>query len=221
MTTRTREVGQGFHPTRLRKDGVDITLDQWHLHPGDQLPAFMERAIRENDYVLIVCTPFYAGRSNRRIGGVGYEGDIMTGEVFTTRNERKFIPIYRSGADWKSAAPTWLGGKYRIDLRGQPYSEMHSIQDLFHTLHGTRPVAAPLSRTLETPRSHADSRPRMNSRGNPFTFWEWLSTRSPHPGTTVHAAAPFTESRSSSRAVLLVCGARISLRPGTIHPASA
>jgi nucleotide-binding universal stress UspA family protein len=32
--------------TRLRRHGVEVTLDQRHLHPGDQLPAFMERAIR-------------------------------------------------------------------------------------------------------------------------------------------------------------------------------
>jgi hypothetical protein len=80
--------------TRLRSDGVEVTLDQWHLHPGDQLPAFMEPAIRDNDYILIVCTPHYAERSNRRAGGVGYEGDIMTAEVFTQRNERKFIPVF-------------------------------------------------------------------------------------------------------------------------------
>ena len=28
--------------TRLRGDGVDVTLDRWHAVPGDQLPAFME-----------------------------------------------------------------------------------------------------------------------------------------------------------------------------------
>ena len=43
--------------TRLRGDGVETVLDQWHLVPGDQLPAFMEKAVRESDYVLIVCTP--------------------------------------------------------------------------------------------------------------------------------------------------------------------
>jgi hypothetical protein len=42
---------------RLRGDGVDVTLDQWEVVPGDQLPKFMEKAIRENSYVLIVCTP--------------------------------------------------------------------------------------------------------------------------------------------------------------------
>ena len=105
----------GAFATRLRSDGVDVTLDQWNLQPGDQLPAFMERAVRENDYVLIVCTPTYADRSNRRVGGVGYEGDIMTGEVFTSRDERKFIPVWRLGAQWNAAAPSWLLGKYRID----------------------------------------------------------------------------------------------------------
>ncbi len=141
--------------TRLRTDGVDVTLDQWHLQPGDQLPAFMEGAVRENDYVLIVCTPLYADRSNRRIGGVGYEGDIMTGDVFTTRNERKFIPIYRSGSDWHSAAPSWLMGKYRVDLRGETFSE-EQYRDLLTTLHGTRPIAPPVTRRSAPP-SSADS----------------------------------------------------------------
>jgi len=64
--------------TRLRADGIDTKLDQWHAIPGDQLPHFMEREIRENQYVIIVCTPKYKVKSDDRKGGVGYEGDIMT-----------------------------------------------------------------------------------------------------------------------------------------------
>jgi hypothetical protein len=75
---------------RLRADGVDAPLDRWHAVPGDQLPEFIEREIRDNDYVLIICTPKYKDKSDKRIGGVGYEGDIMTGEVFTKQNHRKF-----------------------------------------------------------------------------------------------------------------------------------
>jgi hypothetical protein len=37
--------------SRLRSDGVDAGLDRWKLAPGDQLPEFMERAVRENDFV--------------------------------------------------------------------------------------------------------------------------------------------------------------------------
>lgn len=134
---------------RLRQDGVESVLDRWHVVPGDQLPAFMERSVRESDYVLIICTPRYKARSDAREGGVGYEGDIMTGEVMNTQNQRKFIPILRRG-EWLQAAPTWLQAKYRLDLRDGADAE-RQYQDLLTTILGTReqppPVAAPGSRS--------------------------------------------------------------------------
>lgn len=129
---------------RLRNDGVEVILDQWHLTPGDQLPEFMERSIRENDFVLIICTPRYKAKSDKRTGGVGYEGDIITSEVFTQGNQRKFIPILRDG-DWNDAAPSWLLGKYHIDLRGNTYSE-DNYNDLLATLHNLRVQAPPVGR---------------------------------------------------------------------------
>lgn len=48
---------------------VDVTLDQWHAEPGDQLPLFMEKEIARNDYILIVCSPKYKEKSNDRTGG--------------------------------------------------------------------------------------------------------------------------------------------------------
>lgn len=133
--------------SRLRSDGVNTVLDQWHTTPGDQLPAFMERAIRENDFVLIVCTPFYKGKSDARKGGVGYEGDIMSAEVFTQANHRKFIPILHSGS-WSDSAPSWLRGKYYVDLSSDPYQQ-EKYEDLVLTLLGQRssapPVGAPLA----------------------------------------------------------------------------
>ncbi|MBL8875815.1 MAG: toll/interleukin-1 receptor domain-containing protein [Phycisphaerae bacterium] len=151
---------------RLRGEGVDVKLDQWECHPGDQLPAFMETAIRENDFALIVCTPKYKSKSEQRIGGAGYEGDVMTGEVFTTGNHRKFIPILRSGA-WADAAPSWLTAKYRIDLSGEPYSE-DQYHDLLDTLHGRRKQAPPVGpvpppRSIATPQSPTPA-PRQRSR---------------------------------------------------------
>ena len=107
---------------RLRDDGVDVKLDQWDLVPGDQLAEFMERGVREHDFVVIICTPKYRERSDSREGGVGYEGDVMTAELMTERKQRKFIPVWRSGA-WKEAAPAWLIGKRRIDLTADPYDE--------------------------------------------------------------------------------------------------
>ncbi len=102
---------------RLRSDSVDVILDQWDVQPGDQLTHFMERSVRESDFVLVVCTPCYKERSDSRMGGVGYEENIITGEVLTGINEKKFIPILKRG-EWDKAAPSWLKGKYYVDLRG-------------------------------------------------------------------------------------------------------
>jgi len=138
--------------TRLRSKGVDVTLDKWHAVLGDQLPEFMERAIRDNDFVLIICTPKYKERSDGRVGGVGYEGDIITGELAQsksfadpadrTRVNRKFIPVLRSGSR-QNSSPSWLAGKYGVDLSADPYSE-EQFMDLLRTLHGRRLEAPPL-----------------------------------------------------------------------------
>jgi hypothetical protein len=134
--------------TRLRTDGVNASIDRWQTVPGDQLPAFMEHAIRENQFVIIVCTPRYKKRSDAREGGVGYEGDIMSAEVMTQQNHRKFIPILRIGT-WKESAPSWLAGKYHINLSAEPYSE-RDYEDLVRTLLGKREVVPPLGKPMST-----------------------------------------------------------------------
>jgi hypothetical protein len=128
--------------TRLREDGIETILDRWHVVPGEQIPEFMERAVRESDFVLCICTPKYKDKSDQRGGGVGYEGDVMTSEVFINRNQRKFIPILRKG-EWRYSAPSWFGGKYFIDLSSDPYSEKN-YNDLLATLRGEREEAPPI-----------------------------------------------------------------------------
>lgn len=113
---------------KLRGDGIRVTLDQWELVPGDQLPEFMEKSIRECNYVLVICTPNYKKRSDERLGGVGYEGDIITGELAQKENHRKFIPLLRVG-EWENSSPTWVMGKKYLDFSGRgilkkPYREL-------------------------------------------------------------------------------------------------
>ena len=99
--------------TELRSDGVDTILDQWHTVLGDQLPSFMEEEIRENNYVLIICTPSYKLKSDERKGGVGYEGDIITAEVLSKGNHRKFIPVLARGTWDESGSDIAEGEKVR------------------------------------------------------------------------------------------------------------
>lgn len=130
--------------TRLRGDGVDAKIDQWEVVPGDQMPHFMEKSVRDNDYVLIICTPKYKVKSDGRQGGVGYEGDIMTAEVLQTSNQRKFIPILRYGTA-STAIPTWLQGKYYIDFTTNILFE-RNFEDLLATLFHNRETAPQLGK---------------------------------------------------------------------------
>ena len=118
---------------RLRGDGLDVTLDQWHVRPGDQLPAFMEQAVRNSDFVLIVCTPIYKAKSEGRAGGVGYEGTVIQGEIFIHGNDRKFIPLLRRGR-WIDSAPTPLSGKAYIAFNEEA-DHHQSYRALLHTLY--------------------------------------------------------------------------------------
>lgn len=126
----------------LRNNGIDAKLDQWEIIPGDQMPHFMEKSVRENDYVFIICTPKYKLKSENRIGGVGYEGDIMTAEVLQNSNHRKFIPIVQSG-EKDTSIPSWLKGKYFIDLSNDSHFEKN-FEDLITTVFNSREVAPKL-----------------------------------------------------------------------------
>ena len=93
----------------------------------------------------------------------------MTAEALTNKNERKFIPLFRSGNEWVEASPTWLRGKYYVDFRGAPYLE-ERYQDLITTLHGTRPAAPPIGTPLRLPRSATSTTQSTGASPQPPAF---------------------------------------------------
>ena len=129
--------------SRLRADGVETILDQWATVPGDQLPQFMEKSVRASDFVLVICTPKYKRRCDGRHGGVGYEGDVITNELLIKRNHRKFIPILFK-SKWISAAPSWLAGKYYLNLKGDYKYADDDYKILLRTLHHLQQVPPPV-----------------------------------------------------------------------------
>jgi hypothetical protein len=129
---------------RLRGRGIDARLDQWELILGDQIPQFMESSVRDNSYVLIICTPTYKTKSEKRIGGVGYEGDIMTAEVLQKSNHRKFIPILKIG-NIETSLPSWLKGKYSVDFTTDEHLK-NNFEDLVTTILNVREDAPPLGK---------------------------------------------------------------------------
>ncbi len=115
--------------TLLQDNGVTVLLDQWDAYPGMDLPHYMETAISQSDYVLLICTPTFATKANAGKGGVGYEKTIVTGEVFMgSASPKKFVPILHSG-DPKISLPAYLKSKLFIDFR-----ELSSFDDSFEEL---------------------------------------------------------------------------------------
>jgi TIR domain len=142
----------------LRNDGVDARIDRWDMALGDHLTEYMEKSIRDNDFVLIICTPLYKLKSDSREGGVGYEGHIITGEVYANANHRKFIPILIK-ADWARSAPSFLKSKLYCDLRGDPCSK-ENYQELVDTLNGRLAQPPPIGSvktSFDSPSSNRSS----------------------------------------------------------------
>ena len=118
----------------LRENGVDAYLDKWDLIPGQDTTYFMESQIRDSDFVILICTPLYAEKSNIPRGGVGYEKNIISAEMLQASDLRpKFIPILRKGT-FDDALPTYLGSKYAIDFR-EPQNQINALDELLRAIY--------------------------------------------------------------------------------------
>lgn len=123
----------------LLREGFDAQIDQYDLEPGDRIPHFMEQSITDADFVLIICTPKYKAKAKDRNGGVGYESHLITGELYSKHNERKFIPVLRRGTI-NDAIPSFLAGKLAISLTESESSLQYEqdFRDLVTTLRRER-----------------------------------------------------------------------------------
>lgn len=105
---------------RLTQNGVNVRLDQWHVVLGQSLTQFMETEVHTCDFVLVVCTKDYCRKSLARTGGVGYEQQIITGNIVAGNPREHFIPIVRDG-DFapgpECSVPGQFMGIYAIDMR--------------------------------------------------------------------------------------------------------
>lgn len=130
--------------TRLQKMGIYVILDQWDLRFGHDLLNYMEDSIRDSDFVLLICTPTFASKANKREGGVGFEKTIVNREIFQKISApEKFVPILRAGDD-KSSIPTYLIGKLYADFRGDGNFE-ENLTELYNHILGINEHERPIN----------------------------------------------------------------------------
>ena len=103
---------------KMRIDGVNVIFDKWHIETGDSVPFSIEQSILKSDYVVIVCTPNYKYKADNRLGGVGYEDSIITGEMVRGVNKTKYLPVIRKGTAL-NAIPIFL-----IDKRYENFTNI-------------------------------------------------------------------------------------------------
>ena len=140
--------------THLRNSGVEVLFDVWDLRPGDDVPKFMEKGVREADRVLMICTEAYSSKANDGVGGVGYEAMIVTGELVRDLGTGKFIPVVRQKTD-KPQVPTSVSTRYYINLSDWPETQPE-MEKLLQELHDIRPPKPPLGAYRSAPASAVD-----------------------------------------------------------------
>jgi hypothetical protein len=116
---------------RFRADGIDCMIDQYVLTPSEGWPRWMEKQIRESDFVLMVCTEDYSrrvlgGEDPGRGRGVRWEVHLIFEAIYQadTRNT-KFIPVVLevSAFQW---IPAVLQGTNYYDLgTNDGYEELY------------------------------------------------------------------------------------------------
>jgi len=89
----------------LRRNGVDVELDQYHVRPPQGWPRWCEEQLRpENaDFVLTICTDTYRRRIEGKTSadegrGVFWEGGLIYNYIYNTKENRRFIPVLLTGA---------------------------------------------------------------------------------------------------------------------------
>lgn len=125
----------------LREFGVDATLDQWDLVPGQDVAAFMADGIRTADRVVMICTDAYVAKAEGGKGGVGYERLIVTAEVVAKIDTIKFIPIVRNNAGERKV-PMFLGPRLYIDFSDDAQYGA-KLEELAREIHATPALIKP------------------------------------------------------------------------------
>lgn len=127
---------------RLCSDGVNVILDRYHLKPGKNLPHFVETSIAQADRIIIVFTPNYKLKADKREGGVGYEYSIMNVDLYKTQtSNEKIIPILRAGSK-ENSIPTFMQQFIHLDVRNDNTFEA-SYTDLLREIYNEPAITQP------------------------------------------------------------------------------
>jgi WD40 repeat protein len=152
---------------RLRRDGVDASIDQYEAAPAEGWPHWMVRQIREADFVIMVCTEAYfrrvMGEEKPGIGrGVRWEGHLILNQLYDAKAAgKKFVPVVFTENDQRFV-PDPVQAFPRYDV-----SAHRGYEDLYRRLTDQPGVTRPELGTLrELPHREREWKERPKGKLN-------------------------------------------------------
>lgn len=127
------------------KYAVYTLLDRYN-RGGYDLITFMTKAVEKADRVLLIGTPEYRSKSEEYDGGgVKYEDQLITIQLYHQMGSSKFIPVLREGK-FDTAFSPLIETRTGYDLRdGQDYDDVlkHLAADLWNNPINAAPALGP------------------------------------------------------------------------------
>jgi hypothetical protein len=134
---------------KLRSEGIDCLLDQYEDSPPEGWPKWMDRKVKNSDFVLVVCTQIYY---NRVIGddekgmGIKWESTLIYQQLYNAgANNTKFIPIIFNDGKFEHIPEPLQGATfYNVDKNDE-------FDKLYWRLRGHKAEKPELGKLRELP----------------------------------------------------------------------
>jgi hypothetical protein len=134
---------------KLRSEGINCSLDQYEDSPPEGWPKWMDRQVKNSDFVLVICTKTYY---NRVMGdddkglGIKWESTLIYQQLYNAgANNTKFIPIIFEDGFFENIPEP---------LQGATYYNVDSIEEydkLYSRLRGVKFEKPDLGKLRELP----------------------------------------------------------------------
>lgn len=127
---------------RLISNGIEVLLDRYDLKGGSNAPVFMEAALKKANKVLVIFTPNYKLKADKRQGGVGVEYSILNNDIYKNIAENsKYIPVLRSGT-FQTSIPDFIQQFIAVDMTVDSQYE-EKIRELTLIIYDKPAIARP------------------------------------------------------------------------------
>lgn len=134
---------------KLRSEGIDCTLDQYEDSPPEGWPKWMDRNVKNSDFILVICTETYYNRvmgTDEKGLGIKWESSLIYQQLYNAgANNTKFIPIHFKGGKFEHIPEPLQGATfYNVD-------DSDNYEKLYWRLRGVKIQKPELGRLRKLP----------------------------------------------------------------------